>query len=101
MRVLTKVIAAAIAVHMCTPTCPAQTVYFVHPVVGGSDNGGLTGVDTQVNVGASDANPGTDPAAPLRTLGPSGLQNKLPPFVAYVAGRFYTPDALEYAFFKE
>src|SRR5262245_55434475 len=96
------IIVMALATLACAPAARAQSVptYYVHSGIVGSDAGGLTGPDTRITVGESDGNPGTDPSAPLRSLGVLGLQSKAPPFVAYVAGRFYTPDSSPYAFYK-
>jgi hypothetical protein len=89
-----------LVIAWCALPAAAQTVYYVHSGIAGSGADQITGGDVTVAVNASDANPGTDPAAPLRTLGPAGLQSKPAPFVAYIAGRFYTPDSRQFAFNK-
>jgi hypothetical protein len=100
IRRLIGTVLAALIVPAGIAAAQAVPVYYVHSGIRGSDSDQLTGFDVPILVGASDANPGTDPGAPLQSLGATGLQSKTPPFVAYVAGRFYTPDSSAFAFVK-
>jgi len=77
----------------------AQTTWYVCSEITGADPGGITGADSPFAANSSDLNAGTDPAFPLRTLGPAGLQGRMANGdVAYLSGRFYTPDEIPCAF---